>query len=105
MLDFFSSIWQWILDIPTLISDSITYLLVELEILFYNVMTKFIDNSFSMIQTFTTSDNYLSTFQSTYGQLPVEARHALDVLNIPEAIILITGAWVSRFVYKLLPFT
>lgn len=103
MLDFFTSIWQWLLSFPDKVSAAFDYLIIELQIVYYDLMASMVESTVSFIEAFTNSTTYLSTFENSYGLLSLDTRYALDVLNIPEAVILIISAMSLRFAIKLIP--
>ena len=103
MIDFFTAIWGWLLSLPDKTSAAFDYLMTELKIIFYDLLTASVDSAVSLFTSFTSSTTYLSTFESSYGLLSLDTRYALDALNIPEAVILIISAYSLRFAIKLIP--
>ena len=104
MIIFFTTIWNWILNLPTLIGESIDYFLIEFEIFYYEMLTTGLDSSINFLTTFMSSTTYLSTFENSYLGISTDTRYAIEYLNIPEAIILVVTAMTLRFIIRMLPF-
>jgi len=104
MIDFFTSIWNWILDIPNMIMDSISYLIDQIKIMFYELMTNIVNFTSDTFVSFTSSSNYLQGMETNYLSLSQDTRYAVEALNIPEAILLIISAYILRFTIKMIPF-
>jgi len=104
MIEFFTAIWEWILNIPTMIMDSISYLVDQLKILFYELMTSIVEFTSNTFVDFTSSSNYLGGMETNYLSLSQDTRYAVEALNIPEAILLIISAYILRFTIKMIPF-
>lgn len=104
MITFFTTLWEWILNLPNLISDSIDYFMIESEIFYYEMLSTGLDSSVDFFTTFMSSATYLSVFESSYLGISTDTRYAIEALNIPEAIILVISAMTLRFIIRMLPF-
>jgi len=103
MITFFSTIWAWILSIPTKIEAAIDFLISKLEIFFYDFLTSMINFSSSTIDGFLGSSSFTQQFENNYLGLSLDTRYAVEALNIPEAILIVISAYALRFAIKLIP--
>jgi len=103
MLDFFTTFWHWLLELPEHLSEAFAYLMTELKIIFYELLTSIVESATLLFLGFTQSTTYLSTFENSYGLLSNDTKYALEALNIPEAVILIVSSMSLRFAIKLIP--
>ena len=103
MIQFFDAIWSWILSIPEKIEAAINFLIVKAEIFFYDLVTALVNFASTTIDTTIGTSSFKTQFESSYLGLSADTRYAVEALNIPEAILIIIGAYVIRFAIKMIP--
>lgn len=98
---FFDWISGWLNSFWSLLYDGLVWLLMKYLIFQYEKMLWLVNLGKDILLGFVTSSGIMTNFTSAWGSLPVNARAVLEILRLPEAVLLILGAYVIRFTLRM----
>ena len=87
------------------LTDAFEYLIDVLKLTFLEISIWSLETLNTMVSTIFANVTYASDVQNSWNALPADVIQAAVFFNIPESVALITGAYVTRFIIKMMPFT
>ncbi|MBF0456094.1 MAG: DUF2523 domain-containing protein [Magnetococcales bacterium] len=87
-----------------LITDAFDYFIGILKIWFLNMSTWVLETVDSMISGIFSGVSFSSDIENAWNGLPLDVIQAAVFFNVPQSVAIITGAYVTRFIIRMMPF-
>ena len=104
MFEFFDVIYEFLINIPTLIMDAVAYLMAQLFIFYVKGKLWLVTFSWDVAQVVIAELNISAQLQAVWGGIDNQTMQTLAFFRIPEALNMILAAFPTKMIMRMLGF-
>ena len=98
--DFFLHLWVFINHIPDFIRQSITYLILQIGIFYYEFQIFMLDIAVEIARKILSEYGIYDIVELSFNRLPPDLRFILSAYGVPDAFRIIFDVYAASFILR-----